>query len=177
MSVDEEEVQLGIEPCIHPSAEVRDTRFGHYCEVGARTKIAESSFGDYAYVMNDADLIYTAVGRFANLAAYSRINPGQHPMERASLHHFQYRSRQYGLGPDDPDFFEWRRSFPVSLGADTWIGHGAVVMGGVRDPHAALWERQQETARLEDALKKARADYAQRRISRRERVPSFRLPR
>jgi phosphonate metabolism protein (transferase hexapeptide repeat family) len=123
--------QLGIEPCIDPTAEVRDTRFGVYCEVGARTKIAECRFGDYAYVMNDADLIHTDVGRFANIAAFTRINPGQHPVDRASLHHFQYRSRQYGLGEDDPDFFAWRRSFPVSLGPDTWIGHGAVIMGGV----------------------------------------------
>jgi phosphonate metabolism protein (transferase hexapeptide repeat family) len=125
-------VTLGVEPSIHPTAEVRDSRFGAYCEVGARTRVAECVFGDYAYVVNDADLIYTEVGRFANIAAFARINPGQHPMHRASQHHFQYRSRQYGMGEDDPAFFDWRRASPVTLGPDTWIGHGAVIMGGVR---------------------------------------------
>ena len=42
-----------------------------------------------------------------------------------------YRSSAYGLGPDDPAFFEWRRSSPVTLGHDVWIGHGAVVLPSV----------------------------------------------
>ncbi len=127
-----EDIRLGTGPWIAASAEVRDSRFGDYCEVGARTKVAECTFGDYAYAVNDAGLIYADIGRFANLAAFTRINPGQHPMHRASQHHFQYRSERYGLGADDPTFFDWRRESRVSLGPDTWIGHGAVVMGGVR---------------------------------------------
>jgi hypothetical protein len=35
------------------------------------------------------------------------------------------------MGPDDPDFFEWRREHQVVLGHDVWIGHGAVVLPGV----------------------------------------------
>ena len=40
-------------------------------------------------------------------------------------------SSAYGLGNDDSAFFEWRRSTPVTLGNDVWIGHGAVVLPGV----------------------------------------------
>lgn len=47
------------------------------------------------------------------------------------LSHVGYRSSAYGLGADDPDFFEWRRASPVTLGHDVWIGHGAVVLPGV----------------------------------------------
>lgn len=122
---------LGEEPLIHPTAEVRDSTFGRYCEVGARTRIVETVMDDYSYVVNDVDIIYATIGKFANIAARCRINPGQHPMERASLHHFQYRSRMYGMGPDDDAFFDWRRARPVRIGHDTWIGHGAVIMGGV----------------------------------------------
>lgn len=123
---------LGEEPLIHPSALVRDSRFGRYCEVGARTKVVDTVMGDYSYVVNDSDIMTATIGKFANIAAHVRINPGQHPLERASLHHFQYRSRMYGLGEDDAAFFAWRRSTPVILGHDVWIGHGAVIMGGVR---------------------------------------------
>ncbi|MBV9538194.1 MAG: chloramphenicol acetyltransferase [Acidisphaera sp.] len=123
--------RLGAEPSVHRTASVRETRFGIYCEVGARTKIAESSFGDYSYVVNDSDIIYTAVGKFCSIAAHTRINPGNHPLDRVALNHFTYRSSAYDMGPDDPSFFDWRRASPCSLGHDVWIGHGATVMPGV----------------------------------------------
>jgi len=123
--------QLGLEPFIHPTAQVRDSRFGAYCEVGARTKVAESTFGDYSYVVNDADIIYSEIGRFCSIAAQTRINPGNHPLHRVALNHFTYRSSAYGLGPDDAGFFDWRRSHRVTLGHDVWIGHGAIVLPGV----------------------------------------------
>lgn len=122
---------LGREPMIHPTAQVRDSTFGAYCEVGARTKLAEVSFGDYSYVVNDADIIYATVGKFCSIAAHTRINPGNHPLDRVALNHFTYRSSAYGLGPDDAGFFDWRRSHHATLGHDVWIGHGAIVLPGV----------------------------------------------
>ncbi len=122
---------LGAEPDIHRTASVRDTTFGIYNEVGARTKVAECSFGDYAYVVNDSDIIYTDIGKFCSIAAHTRINPGNHPTDRVAMSHFTYRSSAYDLGQDDPAFFDWRRSFRCRLGHDVWIGHGVVVLPGV----------------------------------------------
>ena len=123
--------KLGPQPLIDPTAAVRDSTFGAYCEVGARTKVTESRFGDYSYVVNDADIIYTTVGRFCSIAAHTRINPGNHPLDRVALSHFTYRSSAYGLGADDAAFFDWRRSHRATLGNDVWIGHGAIVLPGV----------------------------------------------
>ncbi len=123
---------MGVEPRIHRTASVRETTFGIYCEVGQRTKVAESSFGDYSYVVNDSDIIYTTIGKFCSIAAHTRINPGNHPLERVALSHFTYRSSAYDLGPDDPEFFDWRRGFRCVLGNDVWIGHGAIVLPGRR---------------------------------------------
>ena len=125
------EKRLDAKPRIHRTASVRATTFGRWCEVGARTKVAESSFGDYSYVVNDSDIICAAVGKFCSIAAHTRINPGNHPLDRVMLSHVSYRSSAYGLGPDEPEFFEWRRSSPVTLGHDVWVGHGAVVLPGV----------------------------------------------
>ena len=122
---------LGGRPSIHRTASVRATTFGRYNEVGARTKVAESHFGDYSYVVNDSDIIYTTLGKFCSIAAHTRLNPGNHPLDRVMLSHVGYRSSAYGLGPDDPAFFDWRRSSPVTLGHDVWIGHGAVVLPGI----------------------------------------------
>ena len=124
--------RLSEAPTVHPTAELRDCRLGKWTEVGARTKMAETTLGDFSYVVDDGEIIYTTIGKFANIAARVRINPGNHPMERASLHHFMYRSAAYEMGPDDDAFFDWRRSFPVNIGHDTWIGHGVVIMPGVR---------------------------------------------
>ena len=122
---------LGEAPDIHRTASVRDTTFGTYCEVGARTKVAECTFGDFSYVVNDSDLIYTDIGKFCSIAAHARINPGNHPVDRVAMNHFTYRSSAYGLGDDDPAFFDWRRASRCRLGHDVWIGHGVVVLPGV----------------------------------------------
>jgi phosphonate metabolism protein (transferase hexapeptide repeat family) len=123
--------RLGLEPLIHPTANVRDSSFGRYTEVGARTSVAESTLGDYSYVVNDSDIIYTDVGKFCSIAAHVRINPGNHPMTRATQAHFTYRASAYFEGEaDEAAFFDWRRSFRITIGHDVWIGHGAIVLPG-----------------------------------------------
>ena len=121
----------GPEPRIDPTASIRDSTLAAWTAVGARTSIAESSLDEYSYVVNDCQIIYAQIGKFCSIAAASRLNPGNHPLERAALHHFTYRSASYDLGGDDAEFFQWRRDRPVVLGNDVWIGHGAVVLPGV----------------------------------------------
>lgn len=122
---------LSVTPLIHPDAEVRDCTLGAYTEVGARTVLTEVSLGDYSYIVNDGNAIYTDIGKFCSIAAMVRINPGNHPMQRASQAHFTYRASAYFAGEsDDAEFFAWRRAHKVTIGHDVWIGHGAVVLPG-----------------------------------------------
>ena len=86
---------------------------------------------DYSYVVNDSDIAYCSVGKFCSIAAMTRINPGNHPMQRASQSHFTYRASAYFPGEqDEHEFFAWRRAHHVSIGNDVWIGHGAIVLAG-----------------------------------------------
>src|SRR5215831_7831080 len=122
---------LSTVPLIDPTASVRDSRLGVYSEVGARTKLLEVEVGDYSYVVNDSDIAYTTVGKFCSIAAMTRINPGNHPMQRASQSHFTYRASAYFAGEADEDeFFARRRALPVVIAHDVWIGHGAIVLPG-----------------------------------------------
>jgi phosphonate metabolism protein (transferase hexapeptide repeat family) len=124
--------RLGPDPVLAPSAMLTDATLGRYCEIGARTQIQESSLGDYSYVMEDGQILYSTIGKFCSIASSVRINPPNHPMTRASQHHFTYRSDDYFEGGTRDDaVFEWRRASPVSIGHDVWIGHGAIVMPGV----------------------------------------------
>jgi phosphonate metabolism protein (transferase hexapeptide repeat family) len=123
--------QLSATPLIHPSADIRDCAFGVYTEVGPRTTLLEVMLGSYSYVVNDGDIAYATIGKFCSIAAMTRINPGNHPMGRASQSHFTYRASAYFLGEeDDHEIFAWRRKHHVSIGNDVWIGHGAIVLPG-----------------------------------------------
>ncbi len=123
--------RLGPEPLIDRTAKVQQSRLGRYTEVGARTSLVETELGDYSYVVNDSDIVYTRVGKFCSIAAGVRINPGNHPMWRVSQSHFTYRASAYFDGEEDEaEFFDWRRSQPVAIGHDVWIGHGAIVLAG-----------------------------------------------
>jgi hypothetical protein len=122
---------LSIAPLVHPTADVSDSRLGAYTRVGARTTLTEVVLDDYSYVVNDSEIAYTTFGKFCSIAAMTRINPGNHPMARASQSHFTYRASAYFPGErDEEEFFAWRRSHPVAIGHDVWIGHGAIVLPG-----------------------------------------------
>ncbi len=123
--------KLSVEPTVDASAKLQDVRLGAYCEVGARTILQEVTMDDYSYVVNDAQITYTTIGKFVSIAAMTRINPGNHPMHRATQAHFTYRASAYfPEESDDAEFFEWRRSHLGHIGHDVWIGHGAVILPG-----------------------------------------------
>lgn len=122
---------LGVAPTIDSSAKVQGSTLGAYCEVGARTILLDVAMDDYSYVVNDSQITYTSIGKFCSIAAMTRINPGNHPMHRATQAHFTYRASAYFPGEnDEAEFFAWRKEHHVNIGHDVWIGHGAIVLPG-----------------------------------------------
>lgn len=115
-------------PLIHPDCLIMEATFGAWCEVGQGSRILHSTFADYAYCDRLSDIANTTVGKFANIAAMTRIGPTDHPMAHASLHHFLHRSSYYwDDAEDDPAYFAARQSRRTVIGPDTWIGHGAII--------------------------------------------------
>ena len=132
-------VSLSLAPTLAVSAIVKDCRFGRYTQLGEQSRMENCLLDDYAYVQPFCDLMSADIGKFANIASMVRINPGFHPMEYPTLHHFTYRPTMYGMADaDEADFFAWRRRQRVVIGHDTWIGHGAVIMPGVRIGNGAV---------------------------------------
>ncbi|MCL0079434.1 chloramphenicol acetyltransferase [Dehalococcoidia bacterium] len=127
-----EKQRLSEKPLVHETAIVNDCQLGGWVSIGARTTMTETNFGDYSYVCNDCQIIYAEIGKFCSIASHVRINPGNHPLNKAALHHFTYRSVSYDLAEtDDIAFFDWRRAHKVIIGHDAWIGHAAIVLPGV----------------------------------------------
>lgn len=132
-------MKLSETPVVDPTASVNNSVLGKYTEVGANCHVNRSTLGDYSYCVEGTQIAYAEIGKFANIAANVRIYASKHPMQRASLHHFTYRSSWYFEGEaDDAAFFEWRAENNIEIGHDTWIGHGAVIMPGVKVGHGAI---------------------------------------
>ena len=133
------EKRLTEEPTIATTASVKNVSFDSYCEIGPHNFIENSHFGDYSYTGQFCFVQNALIGKFANIAAAVRIGPTDHPYERTSLHHFTYRPQMYGLADgEDEAFFDHRLSRITSVGHDTWIGHGAIIMPEVTIGNGAI---------------------------------------
>jgi len=131
--------RLGKDPFIHPECEITDSTFGTFVEIGKGSRVAHSHLDDYSYCDRYADIANAQIGKFANIAAFSRIGATDHPLHTASLHHFLYRSDDYwdDAGRDQA-FFEHRKSRVATIGHDTWIGANAMVKPEVTLGHGAV---------------------------------------
>lgn len=127
------------EPRAHPTAELKSCRLGRYAVIGERVILREVSVGDFSYFERHAEAIYTTIGKFCSVAANTRINALEHPIERIASHKITYRPNEFFRyrGVDEA-FRERRRAKSVSIGHDVWIGHGAVVMPGVSIGNGAV---------------------------------------
>ena len=127
------------EPIVHPSATLRDTKLGRFTEIKERVAFSDSELGDYSYVERQAEVIYAKIGKFCCIAANTRINALEHPLERVSQHKMTYRANEYFLGAKlDSEFRNSRREKSVEIGHDVWIGHGAIIKPGVKIGHGAV---------------------------------------
>ena len=120
------------EPRIHPTAELKGCRLGRHVSVGERVILREVTVGDYSYFERHAEGIYARIGKFCSIAANTRINALEHPLERVTTHKLTYRPNEYFryLGVDQA-FRARRPAKAVTIGHDVWIGHGAVILPGV----------------------------------------------
>jgi phosphonate metabolism protein (transferase hexapeptide repeat family) len=127
------------EPRIHPTAELKACRLGRYASIGERVILREVSVGDFSYFERHCEAIYATIGKFCSIAANSRINALEHPIERLTQHKVSYRPNEYfrWLGVD-AEFRARRQAKSVIVGHDVWIGHGAVVMPGVAIGNGAV---------------------------------------
>ncbi|WP_265518106.1 DapH/DapD/GlmU-related protein [Nitratireductor luteus] len=120
------------EPRVHPTAELKGCRLGPYVSIGARVVLREVEVGNFTYFERNAEAIYAKFGKFCSVAANTRVNALEHPVERPTTHKLSYRPNEYFryLGVDQ-DFRARRRARIVTIGNDVWIGHGAVIMPGI----------------------------------------------
>lgn len=126
-------------PVIHDGCDLVNVEMGRYIEIGQGSRVAYTTFGDYSYCDRLCDIANAEIGKFANIASFVRIGATDHPLDRASLHHFMYRSADYWEdAAQDADWFAKRRARRARIGHDTWIGHNAQIKPEVEIGHGAV---------------------------------------
>jgi phosphonate metabolism protein (transferase hexapeptide repeat family) len=124
--------KLSEKPLVHPTADVTGSTLGRYTEIAEGCRIQDTTVGDYSYLMQNCSAWCATIGKFSNIAATVRLNATNHPVERATLHHFTYRASDYwDDAAHEEAFFDRRRAKAVTIGHDTWLGHGSTVLPGV----------------------------------------------
>ncbi len=127
------------EPVIHDGCRIQNATFGRYVEIGEFTNLLNTEIGDYSYCTQRCDFANATIGKFANIASCVRIGATDHPLDRASLHHFMYRSARYwDDAQDDAAWFEKRALRRAVIGHDTWLGHNSQIKPEVTVGHGAV---------------------------------------
>lgn len=121
-------MRLSPEPTVKDDVALTETQLGRWTEIGHGSRISHSQIGDYSYCDRYCDIANARIGKFSNIASFVRIGATDHPLDRASLHHFLYRSGDYWEDAEhDSAWFAHRHSRIARIGHDTWIGHGAQI--------------------------------------------------
>ena len=111
--------------------------FERNCRLGGPAYIAGSKFGAYSYVEIGCRVSLADVGRFCSIGPYAVIGTPEHPHSYVSTHPYFYRALPhigYDLVAEDQHVDLVR----TTLGHDVWVGHGAIVKGGVTIGHGAI---------------------------------------
>lgn len=104
---------------------------GEYSVLFRNAALLDSILGAYSYVQSDSVICNTEIGPFCSIAGNVNIGLGAHPTFMVSTSPVFYDHRQ-----PLPRFFTkeqlFTRIFPRTvIGADVWIGQGAMVKAGV----------------------------------------------
>lgn len=133
------QIILRQEPTIHENSSLNNVKFEGYNEIGIFNSLENVNFGRFSYTGQFCFIQNAEIGRFVNIAACVRIGPTDHPINRPTLHHFTYRPSMYGFSDEnEKEFFKKREMRISSIGHDTWIGHGAIIMPEVKIGNGAI---------------------------------------
>jgi acetyltransferase-like isoleucine patch superfamily enzyme len=111
--------------------------FEQNCRLGGPAYVAGSSFGAFSYIEVGCRISLTDVGRFCSIGPWSAIGLAEHPYDFVSTHPIFYRALPH-VGYDFVSENHHQELARTVLGHDVWVGHGAIIKGGVSIGHGAI---------------------------------------
>lgn len=105
--------------------------------INSGCQIVNSSIGRYSYVGYDCTVINTSIGNFCSFANHISIGAAEHPIEWVSMS--PVFENVTNSGPQKRfSKFDVLPSSHTNIGSDVWIGHGAILKGGITIGHGAV---------------------------------------
>lgn len=105
------------------------------CRLEAPARLCQGSsltnvtMGRHSYCAPNCVIAHCTIGRFCSIGSHVIIGPGIHPTHLVSTFPGFYSSQQHTANfRRDPTIAEHQ---PTLIGNDVWIGHRAMIMGGV----------------------------------------------
>lgn len=110
----------------------QDSMLGEYSVLFRNVSLVGASLGSYSYVQSNSAVYNTEIGPFCSIAGGVTIGLAAHPTAMVSTSPVFFDDEQ-----PLPRFLTKGRQFTQTLprtlvGADVWIGHGALIKAGVK---------------------------------------------
>ncbi|MDE0935496.1 MAG: CatB-related O-acetyltransferase [Mariniblastus sp.] len=111
--------------------EIVHCHFGRFNKVCDRSRLANSTLGDYSYVGTDTKISNATIGKFCSIGPNVTISMGMHPTKTFVSTHPVF----YSLTFPSHNRFATEQGFvehgSVTIESDVWIGHGASICDNV----------------------------------------------
>ena len=99
--------------------------------------INNCTIGSNTYINDNSSINYVNIGKFCSIASKVQINLGKHPVDLISTHPaFFSKNKKFKCYADKEYFLDEINT--INIGNDVWIGHGAIIMGGVEIGNGAV---------------------------------------
>lgn len=125
-------------PAISVFSRVEYSKVSPKAKIWRFAKLDHAVIGDYSYIGPKARVVHATVGKFCSIANETCIGMGTHPLNHISSSPIFY-------SPINGTGHKWvkrRGSFEeykhVKIGNDVWVGHRAMILGGVTIGNGAV---------------------------------------
>jgi len=101
-----------------------------------RVELNNANLGRHSYIGSDSFVAFATIGRFCSIGNQVLIGTWGHPTHLVSSYPGFYSKNKHTINfRVDEDVEE---VLPVHIGSDVWIGHRAILMGGITVGHGAV---------------------------------------
>lgn len=99
------------------------------CRINGRSKLVNVKMGRHSYCGEGCFFAYSEIGRFCSIGNEVIIGTWLHPTQLVSTFPGFYHSSKYTINLHRND--EIKTFAETTIGNDVWIGHRAIVLGGI----------------------------------------------
>ena len=104
-------------------------KFEAPCRIYERSKLTDVTMGRHSYCGSRCSINYCIIGRFCSIGNEVIIGAWLHPTQLVSTFPGFYSSYEYTINFHHND--EIKIYSEVTIGNDVWIGHRALLLGGI----------------------------------------------